>query len=271
MFVWDCLRGERAIAQVVPDAYAAYRRPIAAALEFYLENLPAPRAAAIVGEQLSLDPSAGAAERLTILARACPVLHKLGQVLARDRRLDPGMRGQLQRLESMPPRVPITILREHIERELGPLQRLGLSLEPEALAEASVAVVVPFAYRDGADDDVGLGRGVFKLIKPGVEERLGQDLALLEDVGAFLDERCARFGHPSVGLPGCLCSGARAPRPGGAARRGAAAPGSRPRGLRGSRGDGPGAPPSALVVATGHGDGADRRPEGDRARGRPVR
>ena len=134
--------------------------------------------------------------RLTILARACPVLHKLGQVLARDRRLDPGLREQLQRLESMPPRVPIHVLREQIEQELGPLERLGLSLEPEALAEASVAVVVPFSYRDGADDGAGTGRGVFKVIKPGVEERLGQDLALLEDVGAFLDERCAVLRDP---------------------------------------------------------------------------
>jgi len=198
MFVWDCLGGERAIAQLVPDAYAAYRRPIAAALQFFVENLPGPRAVAIVGEQLSLDPSAGADERLTILARACPVLHKLGQVLARDRRLDPGLRGQLQRLESMPPRVPIHVLRDQIERELGPLQRLGLALEPEALAEASVAVVVPFSYQDGVSNGAGPGRGVFKVIKPGVEERLGQDLALLEDVGAFLDERCARFGLPSL-------------------------------------------------------------------------
>src|SRR3954466_14941146 len=147
MFVWDSLGGERAIALVVPEAYAAYRRPIAAALRFFVENLPGPRAASIVGEQMSLDPSAGAAERLMILARACPVLHKLGQVLARDRRLDPGTRAQLQRLGAMEPRVPIPVLRDRIERDLGPLERLGLSLESEALAEASVAVVVPFRYR----------------------------------------------------------------------------------------------------------------------------
>ena len=198
MFVWDCLGGETAIALVVPDAYAAYRQPIAAALQFFRREPARSAGRAILGEQLSLDPTAGPAERLMVLARACPVLHKLGQVLARDRRLDPGVRGQLQRLESMPPRVPIQVLRDQIEHDLGPLHRLGLSLEPEALAEASVAVVVPFSYRDGADKGARLGRGVFKVIKPGVDERLGQDLALLEDVGAFLDERCALFGIPPL-------------------------------------------------------------------------
>jgi ubiquinone biosynthesis protein len=198
MFVWDWLGGESTIEQVVPDAYAAYRRPIAAALRFFVENLPAARAESILGKQLSLDPSTGAAQRLMILARACPVLHKLGQVLARDRRLDPGLRVQLQRLESMDPRVPTDVLQDQIEQELGPLERLGLTLEPAALAEASVAVVVPFQYRDRAAASAGAGRGVFKVIKPGVEEQLGQDLALLEDLGAFLDERCARLGIPPL-------------------------------------------------------------------------
>jgi ubiquinone biosynthesis protein len=98
----------------------------------------------------------------------------------------------------MEPRVPISIIRDQVERDLGPLELLGLSLEPEALAEASVAVVVPFHYRDGADDGPAPGRGVFKVLKPGIEERLGRELALLEDVGSFLDERCAGFGIPAL-------------------------------------------------------------------------
>ncbi|MEA2632155.1 MAG: ubiquinone biosynthesis protein, partial [Chloroflexota bacterium] len=145
-----------------------------------------------------LGPSAGGAERLTALARACPVLHKLGQVLARDRRLGPRLRGQLQRLESMEPRVPIDVIRARIEREIGPLERLGLTLEPPALAEASVAVVVPFRSRDGAAHGLEDGRGVFKVLKPGIEERLARELALLEDVGAFLDRRCASLGIPPL-------------------------------------------------------------------------
>ncbi|HEX8202097.1 MAG TPA: AarF/UbiB family protein [Isosphaeraceae bacterium] len=149
-------------------------------------------------EQLALDPGASGAARLMLLARACPALHKLGQILARDRRLDPGVRRELQRLETMEPRVPLGILQETIEAELGPLELLGLALEPAALAEASVAVVIPFRYQTEGGPDPGPGRGVFKVLKPGIEEVLDQELALLEDVGAFLDERCAAFGIPPV-------------------------------------------------------------------------
>ncbi len=198
MFVWDWLGGDTAVGEVVPEAYAEYRRPVTAALRFFVENLPGPRAFTILVEQMELDPSAGVAERLTTLARACPVLHKLGQVLARDRRLDLELRKQLQRLESMEPRVSIPELRALIEQDLGPLERMGLVLEPVALAEASVAVVVPFQYPTGDGDRLGPGRGVFKVLKPGIEERLNEELALLEDVGTYLDERCAEFGIPAL-------------------------------------------------------------------------
>jgi ubiquinone biosynthesis protein len=198
MSSWDRLGGDEVIAAVVPAASAAYRAPIAAALRYFVEHLPISRAVAIVAEQWALDPAAPAAERLMVLARACPVLHKLGQVLARDRRLDLSLREQLQRLEAMAPRVPIDHLRAEIEQELGPLEPLGLTLEPTALAEASVAVVIPFAYRDDGGDGAAPGRGVFKVLKPGIEELLDQELALLEDVGAFLDERCAAFGIPAL-------------------------------------------------------------------------
>src|SRR4051794_28359233 len=100
MATWDQLVGDAAIASVVPEAYATYRRPVAAALRFFVEGLPADRAFGVMAGQLALGPSAAAAERLTALARACPVLHKLGQVLARDRRLEPRLRRHLQRLES---------------------------------------------------------------------------------------------------------------------------------------------------------------------------
>ena len=50
MFVWDYLGGKRAVALLVTEAYAAYRRPIAAALRFFVENLPGPRAVSIAGD-----------------------------------------------------------------------------------------------------------------------------------------------------------------------------------------------------------------------------
>jgi ubiquinone biosynthesis protein len=102
------------------------------------------------------------------------------------------LRRRLQGLESLPPAVPIEIINDTLTRELGPVNRLGVTLAPAALAEASVAVVIPFR-RDRAPHD-----GVFKLLKPGIEERLEEELRLLERVGAYLDERCAEFGLPNI-------------------------------------------------------------------------
>jgi ubiquinone biosynthesis protein len=84
-------------------------------------------------------------------------------------------------------------LRSLLARELGPLGRLGVTLTPHALAEASVAVVIPVREKGSVGRD-----GVFKILKPGIEERLEQELALIERVGAYLDEKCEELGIPRL-------------------------------------------------------------------------
>ena len=66
---------------------------------------------------------AGINERIVAIARKCPALHKLGQVLARDRRLQPELRQLLQGLESMPSPLSVEEARALAEAELGPLRR----------------------------------------------------------------------------------------------------------------------------------------------------
>ncbi|MBL8539557.1 MAG: AarF/ABC1/UbiB kinase family protein [Betaproteobacteria bacterium] len=187
---WNLLIDEADIGSVLPEAYAHYRRPIKRALTVFLEGLPEAHQEAVLLDQALLLPTASVAERLARLARSCPALHKLGQTLARDRRLLPELRTQLQRLESLPPSVPLKELRRTLTRELGRLDRLGVVLEPPALAEASVATVVPFRHGDR--------EGVFKILKPGIEERLEQELALMQRVGAYLDEECEALGIPRL-------------------------------------------------------------------------
>jgi ubiquinone biosynthesis protein len=178
------------LASAVPQAFAAYRQPLAAALGFFINHLSPERASAIVADQVGMSRDASDADRLFALARHSPVLHKLGQILARDRRLDPALRRTLQRLESMPSSVPVERLRAQIECELGDLDRAGIVLDPVALAEASVAVVIGFTWRGQ--------RGVFKLLKLGVERELDEELEILDPLGAFLDERCDSLGLPPV-------------------------------------------------------------------------
>jgi ubiquinone biosynthesis protein len=197
MLSWGTLLDEAAIASVLPTVYADSCRPIRDGLAVFLEGLPAARQEAILAEQASLPPTASVSERLALLARGCPALHKLGQVLARDRRLLPELRRHLQELESLPPSSPPEILEGILTRELGPLPSLGVALVPPALAEASVAVVIPFH-----DSRVARGEnprdGVFKILKPGVEERLEQDLESFARVGSHLDERCEEYGLPRL-------------------------------------------------------------------------
>lgn len=184
------------IAALIPDEYAAYRPLLAEALSFFVSELPAHRIARMMDGQKSLPASAGPAQRLVAVMHHCPTLHKLGQVLARDRRLTPELRRRLQRLESLEPRTPVAAVRRIIDTELSnshedTIQRIG-----EPLAEASVAVVVPFEWREAGSTRIQ--RGVFKVLKPGIEAQLHEELEAWSKTGAFLDERSDAFGFPAV-------------------------------------------------------------------------
>ncbi|MGZ3388978.1 MAG: AarF/UbiB family protein [Isosphaeraceae bacterium] len=197
MLDWEWLIGDAVIGALLPEAYASYRRPIVEGLRLFLSRLPGPDVARILGDQAALRADASAEERLVALAERCPALHKLGQVLARDRRLALELRLHLQRLESLPPMTPLSSIEQTLARELGPLEGLGVKLDPPALAEASVAVVVPFRYSAGGQEDLP-ERGVFKILKPGIEDRLALELDLLQEVGGLLDDRCVAFGIPQL-------------------------------------------------------------------------
>jgi ubiquinone biosynthesis protein len=180
------------IARFVPEAHAAYRPLAMDGLLFFLERLSPPHLAHILAEQLKLPRTASPSRRLVALFRQCPTLHKLGQVMARDRRLAPELRENLQGLESLEPTTPIKAITAIIQREWG--QVASLEVAPAALAEASVAVVVPLVWRD--PDAAAPRRGVFKVLRPGVDERMHEELAIWAALGAFLEERCSDRGLP---------------------------------------------------------------------------
>jgi ubiquinone biosynthesis protein len=197
MLNWNSLLDEAALASVLPGAYTGFSRPVQAALAVFLEGLPASHQTIVLTEQASLPRAASVSERLAALARSCPSLHKLGQILARDHRLSLELRQQLQQLESLPPSIPLATIEGILAQELGPLSSVPVALLPPALAEASVAVVVPF--RDQRVQRGGQPReGVFKILKPGIEERLEQELELFGRVGAHLDQCCDDFGIPPL-------------------------------------------------------------------------
>lgn len=194
---WGLLIDEAALAEVLPGDYKRFARPVKDALAVFLGGLPEALQHSVARDQAALDPDASISVRLATLARGCPVLQKLGQILARDPHLAPQLREQFRELESLAPTVTLDVIEASLAEELGPLAPRGIELQPPAIAEASVAVVIPFAWKTGSRNGARNG-GVFKLLKPGIERRLELELALLERVGEHLDERCEALNIPHL-------------------------------------------------------------------------
>src|SRR5262245_45397598 len=144
MLDWNLILDETGLAAVFSGEYARFVRPIREGLIVFLEGLPESHQADILMRQSALPPDTTISHRLAILARAFPVLHKLGQVLARDQRLAPQLREHLRALESLEPVVSEAAISRVVGQELGSLDQLRIRLAPPAIAEASVAVVIPF-------------------------------------------------------------------------------------------------------------------------------
>lgn len=188
------------LQELVPASLAAWRPLIDEAMGAFLEHLPEARLAAIIADQFALAPDAPPAARAAALLAHCPTLHKLGQVIARHHELDPELRQHLQQLESMPGAISIPPIAQRIRAEFGVGSRLFLA--DAALAEGSVAVVLPFCWWE----DGRLREAVFKVLKPGIAEQLAQELALLPDLAALLARRGAQLGLPAIDYRGHFTS-----------------------------------------------------------------
>ncbi len=176
------------VGALVPEEYTRYRELIADAFRFFVRRIRSGSSADGVPSSL-----ADVAGRVVDVMRRSPVLHKLGQVVARDRRLSVELRAQLQELESVRGGMVAGEVRRLIEDDLGGIGRDVVFDERDAtrgLLEGSVAVVVPFQW-EGRE-------GVFKVLKPGIEEKLGEELDILSELGVYLDERCDGYGLPPV-------------------------------------------------------------------------
>jgi ubiquinone biosynthesis protein len=184
---WTSLRSLAGLAleRLLPGRYAPYQPLVRDGLFTFLEALPAARRDRLANRQASLPATTPIELRLVEVLRSSPTLHKLGQTLARDRRLDPALRRSLQRLETLPP--------SFSRKELEPL--LGAALAGadlgEPLAEGSVAVVVSCLGRTPAGARV---EGVLKVLKPGIEERLAEDLAVWPELAIQLEARSRALG-----------------------------------------------------------------------------
>ena len=136
---WDRIIDEAELAAAMPGSYGRFARPIREALVAFLSGLPTLVQLDMFRAQAQLGAAAPLAPRLGALAKLSPVLHKLGQILARDQRLATELRTELQHLEMLPPSATKATVETALFRELGPLASHDIELAPEPVAEASVA------------------------------------------------------------------------------------------------------------------------------------
>jgi ubiquinone biosynthesis protein len=175
------------LGDLVPASLQRWRPLIVEGVLFLLRRLPPPRQAAMLDAQRQLPSGASPGQRLVALLAQCPTLHKLGQVVARHRGIPAHVRRELHVLESPPATTPVAELLARVRGELSP--DAPVTIASEVLAEGSVAAVIPFTWQDGGE----IRHGVFKVLKPGVEQRLHEELEVWLEVADFLQQRGRRL------------------------------------------------------------------------------
>jgi ubiquinone biosynthesis protein len=201
----DAMRSWLETVELVPAEYQSYAPLVIDGVLHFLGHLPQERLDAIVADQMVLAVDASADDRLIALLRQCPTLHKLGQVIARQAGLPAELRLRLQTLESLVPPPGTYDIDAIVARELGVVP--GLTVDEYALAEGSVAFVVPFEWKSSPAAQPR--RGVFKALKPDAEQHLLEDLAVWPELGDYLAERSVELGLATLDFRSLLDGVAR--------------------------------------------------------------
>ncbi|HEV2426002.1 MAG TPA: AarF/UbiB family protein [Terriglobia bacterium] len=187
------------VEALVPDVYCQWRPVVREAMQFVVRRLSAARLAPKVVEQMALPPDTPVDARLLRFIAKVPGLQKLGQVLARNRHLDPNVRRALTQLENSIADVTPGEIRALIRRELGPiLSTFQVELDPGILSEASVSAVVRFRWRN--PDTRRRERGVFKVLKPYVPGCYAEDMKILQQLAAHLARKPSSDGIRMLGV-----------------------------------------------------------------------
>jgi ubiquinone biosynthesis protein len=177
---------------LVPDSAARWRPLVRDAFQFTFERLSDRRLATKVAQQFELSADTAPEQRLLRLVNKMPGLQKVGQVLARNRRLASKLRSALSELENGMSDVTVEEIRGLIEERLGKrLTEYAVELEPAILSEASVSAVIRFTWNHAGRERE---QGVFKVLKPYVPECFAEDMRLLQELGEFLTSPDRGYG-----------------------------------------------------------------------------
>src|SRR5579863_5647980 len=177
---------------LVPESAPRWPPLVRAAFQFLFERLSNRRLATKVVQQFELPGDTPPEQRLLRLVNKMPGLQKVGQVLARNRRLAPKLRRALSELENGMSDVTVEEIRILIQERLGGrLADYAVEFAPAILSEASVSAVIRFTWNyPGRERE----QGVFKVLKPYVPECFGEDMTLLQELGEFLTSSSRGYG-----------------------------------------------------------------------------
>ncbi len=183
------------IEELVPEPYDSWRPLIRDCFAFFASHFPDARLAPKIVEQLELPADCSVEIRLGRLIARTPGLQKIGQVLARNRRLTVRLRDELQKLENGIHDVDADQVRDIVTAGLGRcIEVYSVELAPKLRSEASVSAILDFTWLNPSS-----GRreeGVFKVMKPYIPACFSEDLELL---GRLSEHLLARRGD---GQPG---------------------------------------------------------------------
>jgi len=170
---------------LVPEVYAQWRPLVRDSMMFVVSNLSPSRLAPKIVEQIEAPADTPAEVRLLRFIAKVPGLQKIGQVLARNRNLDPRIRGALTKLENGISDVGMSEVRATILREIGSqFEAYAVQLDSTILSEASVSAVVGFTWQN--PETRRREQGVFKVLKPHIPGCYAEDMKILQQLAGFL-------------------------------------------------------------------------------------
>jgi ubiquinone biosynthesis protein len=180
------------VETLVPEAHKAWRPLVRDAFAFVFSRLSERRLATKLAEQMELPAGTSPEQRLIRLISKMPGLQKLGQVLARNRRLAPALQMALCQLENGMSDVTADEIRRIIVEQLGSrLDIYSVEMASSIFKEGSASAILEFTCRSPERERE---RGAFKVLKPYVPACFAEDMTLLQQLGEFLAAKNRSYG-----------------------------------------------------------------------------
>jgi len=187
------------IEQLVPECYADWRPIVSDAVSFIGTRLSSQRLIPKLIEQLLLAENTTLEQRLILFIAKMPSLQKLGQVIARNRNLDPAFRTALSKLENEIRDVEPEQIKIIIQQQLGPLlKKHKVEIRNQIHAEASVCALQRFSWLNPASNKKE--QGVFKVLKPQLKEYFKEEMELLLGLADYLESKKEQHTLSKVNL-----------------------------------------------------------------------